>query len=278
MFNGGKSIYQEFWNLTTAPFENTNDPAFLYASLQHKEALARLRYAVDQKKQGAMLIGEYGTGKTYLSEVLKKICSASLHRFIFFTNPRLTAEEFLKDVYIKLGGELEEQGTASKADLLRLVNKKLEAVSRKSQHVVIVVDEGQTIEDTDLLEEIRLLLNMQGDVSNYFTLLLLGQPQLADMLKEIPQFKQRIAICYNLEHLDLSETVEYIRHRLKVAGAKTEIFKEDAYKAIYDLSGGMPRVINNACDLALLHAFSQQSLHVDKEIVDKVAQEFGLNY
>lgn len=278
MFNGGKSIYQEFWNLTKSPFDNINDPAFLFASSKHKEALARLRYAVDQKKQGALLIGEYGTGKTYLSEVLKKICSASLHKFVFFTNPRLRAEEFLKDVFIKLGGEFKDDKNENKADLLRLVEKKLEEVSRKSQHVVIVVDEGQTIEDSDLLEEIRLLLNMQGELGNYFTLLLLGQPQLGDMLKAIPQFKQRIAISYLLEHLDLEETVEYIRHRLKVAGAKNEIFSEDAYKAIYELSGGMPRVINNACDLALLHAFSQQKEKVDEPIVNKVAQEFGLSY
>lgn len=237
--------------------------------------MARLRYAVDQRKQGALLIGEYGTGKTYLSKVLKKICSASLHRFVFFTNPRLSAQEFLKEIYIQLGGKDEISQEETKSDLLRMVHTRLESVNRKGQHVVVVLDEGQSIEDEDLLEEIRLLLNMQGDGSNYLTLLLLGQPQLAIMLEAIPQFRQRIAIVYELEHLNQKETKEYILHRLKVAGAKDELFDESAYQRMYEISGGMPRVINNACDLSLLHAFSQQIKTVNKEIVEKVAKELG---
>lgn len=237
--------------------------------------MARLRYAVDQRKQGALLIGEYGTGKTYLSKVLKKVCSASLHHFIFFTNPRLSAAEFLKDIYIQLGGQQNQVNIQTKADLLRLFHSALEELNRKGQHVVIVIDEGQSIEDSELLEEIRLLLNMQGDGSNFFTLLLLGQPQLKLMLEAIPQFRQRIAITFSLDHLDAQETCEYIRHRLRVSGAKNEIFNPLAYKKIYNISGGMPRVINNACDLALLHAYSQQLELVNEDIIDKVAVELG---
>lgn len=248
----------------------------MYASSQHKEALARMRYAVDQRKQGALLTGDYGTGKTYLSKVLKKICSASLHHFVFFTNPRLSAMEFVKDIFLQLGGNEDKIVDSNKSDLLRAVNLSLDELNRKGQHVVIVIDEGQSIEDTDLLEEIRLLLNIQGEGSNYFTLLLLGQPQLSEMLDTIPQFRQRIAISYCLEHLSEEETTEYIRHRLRIAGAKNEIFSTSAYSALYLLSEGMPRVINNACDLALLHGFSQQNKTIEKDVVDRVAIELGI--
>lgn len=238
--------------------------------------MARLRYAVEQRKLGALLIGDYGTGKTYLSRVLKKICSPASHRFIFFTNPRLAPKEFLQEIIVQLGSSAESISSYSKVDLLRKVNSRLEECAHKGLHIVLVIDEAQTIKDESLLEEIRLLLNMQGDEENYFTLILLGQPQVEANLSSIPQFRQRLAIAYCLEHLDENETVEYVRHRLKIAGAERELFDTDAYKVIYEISKGMPRVINNACDLALLNGFALKKEIVDSDVMSRVVMEPGI--
>jgi general secretion pathway protein A len=275
MYTGGGVIYREHWKLRKQPFENVNDPVFLFASSRHKEALARLRYAVEQRKMGALLTGEYGTGKTYLSRILKKLSDAARFRFIFFTNPRLTPLEFLREIHFQLAGSSDSFTGMTKAEYLRAVYSLLEQNSARGMHTVVVVDEAQSISDASLLEEIRLLLNMQSSEANLFTLVMLGQPQVEQMLDEVPQFKQRLAIRYRLSHLDEEETREYVRHRLRTAGAEKDIFTEAAYARLFALSRGMPRVINNICDLALLHAYSQQRELIDGDIVTRVGNDLG---
>jgi len=234
-----------------------------------------MRYAVEQRKMGVLLTGEYGTGKTYLSRVLKKLSDGLKFRFIFFTNPRMSPLEFLREIHFQLGGNDDAAIAMTKAECLRSVQNLLEASFTRGIYTVIVIDEAQSIRDEDLLEEIRLLLNMQSAESNLFTLVMLGQPQVETMLDQVPQFKQRLAIRYRLSHLNEDETRAYIRHRLRIAGAEKDIFTDAAYGRLFALSGGMPRVINNICDLSLLHAFSIHREFVDGDIVTRVGQDLG---
>lgn len=257
------------------PFENVNDPSFLYHSSQHKEALARMQYAVQQKKLGVLLVGEYGTGKTFLSRILKRSVSEDKFVFIFITNPRFNSLDFIKEINYQLGGKIDELSKPTKMDYLRSIRNSFQEHKEKELFVVLVVDEAQSIKEDDLLEEIRLLLNIQSEESTYFTLVLMGQPQLEIEIEKIPQFKQRLSIRYTLDFLSSQETKEYIEHRLKVAGTQRKIFTDDAYQEIFSISRGMPRAINNICDLSLLNAFIQKQGMINKEIVLHVAQDLG---
>jgi general secretion pathway protein A len=222
-----------------------------------------------------MLLGQHGTGKTYSSRVLRRLCEGQHRSFIFFTNPRITPEEFLKEIWFQLGGDPNARLSDSKGELSRIVQARLKEVHTQGRHIVIVVDEAQSIEGEGLLEEIRLLLNMQGDEENYFTLLMLGQPQFQAMLDKIPQFRQRLAVVYTLEHLDATETAAYVTHRLAVAGAKKEIFESEALAEVYRVSQGMPRVINNVCDLSLLHAFLKKLPTISSQVVREASAEIA---
>jgi len=268
-------MYLKHWHLTRPPFENVNDPSFMYASGKHREALARIRYAVEQKKLGAMLLGHHGTGKTYSSRVLRRLCEGPNRQFLFFTNPRITPVEFLKEIYRQLGNDPAAVLPDSKGELARLVQNRLKEVNGAGRHVVVVVDEAQSIDGEGLLEEIRLLMNMQGDEENYFTLIMLGQPQFKEMLDKIPQFKQRLAVVYTLEHLDEAETSAYVTHRMSVAGSPNEVFEASALSEVHRVSQGMPRVINNVCDLALLHAFLKKLPSVTAQTVREASLEIA---
>ena len=257
------------------PFENINDPLFFYYSPKHKEALARMIYAVRQRKLGALLVGEYGTGKTFLSSVLKKVSLESKYTFVFITNPRLSSLEFIQEVYYQLGGRLDLSENPSRVDFLHFIKKSLEENHKRNMHTVIVIDEAQSIKEQDFFEELRLLLNFQNEEAVFSTLILLGQPPLGDNVKKVPQLKQRLAIRYHLAPLNEEETKDYIGHRLKVAGAKRKLFSDNAYKDIFSLSKGMPRAINNICDLALFSGFSRKLDIVDKETIINAGQDLG---
>lgn len=259
------------------PFDNVSDPAFFYYSEEHKEVLARMSYAVQQKKVGVLILGECGTGKTFVSRVLKEMCNKNKCSFIYLVNPRLSPLEFLKDIYYQLTGSTESVAALAKPDLLRLIQKSLESQQHKGIYPVLIVDEAQSIQTDELLEEMRLFLNIQSDTEVLFTLIMLGQPNLEEKIDAIPQFRQRFAIRYKLYPLNNDATKEYIEYRLKVAGTVLRLFSDDAYAQIYKVSGGIPRVINNICDLALLSGFLKGVKIVDREIIDHAAADLCAN-
>ncbi|MCD6228247.1 MAG: AAA family ATPase [Candidatus Omnitrophica bacterium] len=230
-------------------------------------------YAVRERKLGFLLLGRYGLGKTFLSKALEKECSDSNYKFISISNPRLTPLELVKEISYQLGVVPVDQSW-TKVDYLHKIKETLEKNYQGGFHTVIIIDEMQSIESNEVLEEIRLLFNLQKEVI-FFTLILLAQLSFKENLEKFPHFKQRIPIKYELSPLDEGETKKYIEFRLKKAGAAKEIFSSKACKQIYTLSKGVPRLINNICDLALLAGYLDNLEVVKEDTIFQVAQDLG---
>lgn len=264
-------MYESYWNLKEKPFENTPDPKFLYHSQQHNEALARMLYTVRERKGAALFTGEYGSGKTLLSRVLwHELQQENKYQAVFILNPRLSGLEFIQEIVHQLNGT---EPTPVKIELFHSLHKILYTNFEIGRHSVIVVDEAQAIVDKDIFEELRLLLNFQLDNVFLLTIILLGQPELKDIIVNLPQLSQRMAVRFHLKALGESETREYILHRLSVAGAKKAIFDEEALREIYRSSEGVPRRINTICDLALLTGFGNGLNIIDKETILRVNED-----
>jgi len=264
-------MYESYWGLKEKPFENTPDPKFIYYSQQHKEALARMLYVVSEHKGAGLLTGEYGSGKTLLSRVLWQELQQQENRYqaVFILNPRLSGKEFIQEIVHQLGGDESEE----KIDLFHCLHKILYANHNSGRHSVIMIDEAQAVEDMGIFEELRLLLNFQLDDAFLLTIILLGQPELRRIITTLPQLNQRMSVRYHLRALDETEVKEYIHHRLTVAGAAKDIFEEDAVKEIYFSSLGIPRCINNICDLSLLVGFASGLKSINKDTIIKVSED-----
>lgn len=267
-------MYQSYWGLKEKPFENTPDPKFLYYSQQYEEAIARMLYVVREKKGAALLTGEYGCGKTLLGRVLRnELQQENKYQSVYIMDPRLLGLEFIQEIVYQLSGNASPR---TKIDLFHTLYKLLYANYNMGKHSLLVIDEAQAIKNMEIFEELRLLLNFQLDNAFLLTVILMGSPDLKEAVATLPQLVQRMAVRYHLNSLSDVDTREYIIHRLKVAGASRQIFTEDAYKAIYLCSSGVPRNINNICDLALLMGYSNNQDLIDKNIIDDINEDMGL--
>jgi len=266
-------LYAEYWGFKEMPFENTPDPRFLYYSSQHEEGLTRMIHVVKGRKGAGMLTGVFGCGKTVLAQALLSELERNTYKVAFVTNPRLNDIEMLRMI-IRL---LEANDPAilgstkpplTKSDLWSTLNNMLINNMRESKETLVIIDEAHTIEDRSVFEEIRLLLNMHFANKFLLTLLLLGQTELKEKIDSNKQLAQRIAMRYHLDSLNENESLNYIIHRLGVAGPAAKlIFTDRAFKLIYEVSGGIPRVINKICDLSLFTGCSKKVDRIDAEIV-----------
>jgi len=262
-------MYEEYWQLKKKPFENTPDPQFLYHSQEHDEALMRLLYAIQSAKGAAMLTGEYGCGKTLLMHTIIGELSDGPFEIAYLTNPRWTPVELIKEILYQLDVDTNSN---TKLDLLHKLNDFLFETARRQKHTIVIVDEAQVIQDLDTYEELRLLLNFQLNDKYLLTLFLVGQPELRDIISKLPQFDQRIAIRYHLKPFDLDNTIKYINYRLKVAGREEPLFTSDALEEVHRQSKGIPRLINNICDLCLVIGFGKRVNIIDSSIVKEVSK------
>lgn len=263
--------YHEYWGLTEPAFENVPDPEFLYKFPQHKEALERLIYAVKACKAGAMLIGEIGSGKTLISRALVlELVPQEKWEIGVITQPTLNPLELLREILYQLGID---HTLKTKTDLLHALHDQMLKNYERGRHTVVIVDEAQAITNMETLDQLRLLLNFQLDKSFLLTLILVGQPELERKISNMPALANRINIKYRLGGLSLSQTKEYVAHRLRIAGSKNNIFTKEAIKTIYGYSQGIPREINNLCDLSLLVGFNQKLKSIDQKVVSVVANE-----
>ena len=265
-------MYEGYWRLREKPFENTPDPRFLYYSKKHEEALSRMLYVIKEKKGAAILTGEYGSGKTLLSRVLLEELSDERYHSALIFNPRLSSTELIKEIVYQLGGNT--SNLSSKTDILHCLNEILYRNTKDGdKNTVVMVDEAQAIPEENGFEELRLLLNFQLNDNFLLTLILLGQPELKERIENLPQLRQRLAVRYHLKALTDIETKEYILHRLEVAGSREAIFTENALEEIYRFSGGIPRRINNICDMALLVGSSEEITEIHERMIREVAED-----
>ncbi|MBU0881122.1 MAG: AAA family ATPase [Candidatus Omnitrophica bacterium] len=267
-------MYTSYWGLTEKPFENTPDPKFIYYSQQHEEAMARMLYVVREHKGAALLTGEYGCGKTLLSRVLRKeLQQENKYQSVFILDPHLTVREFLREIIYQMGsGPIPK----NKIDISHALNKLILTNHNAGKHTVLVVDEAQSIDNLDIFEEIRLLLNYQLDTAFLLTVILLGAPELKQVVMGMQHLVQRMAAGYHLNGLSETETKDYINHRLNIAGASKQLFAEDSFHEVYVHSYGVPRRINTICDLALLMGFSNSQAVIDRKTIKDINDDMDL--
>lgn len=268
-------MYCEYYGLLKRPFEMTPDPAFLYLGEAHRESLATMVYGISSGKGFVMLTGEVGTGKTtLLHSLLGQLDSKTVSAFIF--NPRLEPLDFFAMLFSELGIK---QPCVSKSDYLLTLNDFLIERMERNESTVLIVDEAQNL-SADMLEEIRLLSNLETSTSKLIQIILVGQPELSDMLAqpELRQLRQRIALRHRLRPFDARETSDYIEERLRIAGyGGKSLFKRKAIREIYAVTGGTPRLINVVCDGALLLGYSRDQATLDVADIREVAQDLELD-
>src|SRR5688572_533028 len=271
-----KPMYASFFGLNEKPFSITPDPRFLFLSERHAEALAHLVYGINEAGGFIQLTGEVGTGKTTVVRSL--LAQAPKHAEIaLILNPRMTPAEFLLAICEELGIHVEQRSEGSLKDLVDLLSFHLLKAHAEGKRIVLVVDEAQNLAP-EVLEQVRLLTNLETETQKLLQIILIGQPELRELLArtELRQLAQRITGRYHLDPLSGDETAAYVRHRLRVAGATREVFTGYALREIARLSGGVPRLINIICDRALLGAFTEDRHAVGAAIVRRAAGEvFG---
>jgi type II secretory pathway predicted ATPase ExeA len=262
-------MFESHFGLATKPFGKTPDPWFLYESRQHREALARLEYAVEEKEL-ALLVGDIGSGKTTLSRALIDRVSET-RPVVLLINPRLTPVQLLRSIAANLGIEPPRM----RNDLLDRLHAKLFELYEEKREPVLIIDEAQLIPGKATFDEIRLLTNFQLDDQNLLSVILVGQPELETRLdrEAYAPLRQRIGMRYSLGPLSLDETVAYIEHRIRVAGGTRNPFSTEAMEEIHQLSGGVPRLINTLCTTALLDAFGEDAEVVDPTRITAAARE-----
>ena len=267
-------MYRNFYGLVRPPFEMTPDPAFLYLGETHREGLATLVYGLQSRKGFVLLTGEVGTGKTTLLHALLAQLDANTD-FAFIFNPRLEPLDFFHMLFDDLGIE---KLCHTKAEYLLALNHFLIDRLKLNQTVLLIIDEAQNL-SLEMLEEVRLLSNLETPTSKLLQIMLVGQPELNEMLErdELRQLRQRIVLAHHLRPFDASELDAYIDERLKLAGYTGKgIFKRSARKELFAVTGGVPRLVNVLCDGALLTGYGREQATIGGDIIREVADGLRL--
>jgi general secretion pathway protein A len=272
-------MYTAFFGLTEKPFAITPDPRYLYLSERHAEALAHLLYGINESGGFIQLTGEVGTGKT---TVVRTLLSRVPHHadVAVILNPRITPVEFLLTICEELGVSIAEADRNSVKEMVDALNRRLLSAHAEGRRIIVLVDEAQNL-SIDVLEQVRLLTNLETPTQKLLQIILIGQPELRELLDrtDLRQLAQRITGRYHLKPLSREETKGYVRHRMRVAGATEEVFTPRALLELHRLSLGIPRVINVACDRALLGAYTQETKKVSASLVRRAAGEvYGRRY
>jgi len=266
-------MYTSFFGLGEKPFAITPDPRYLFMSERHAEALAHLLYGINEAGGFIQLTGEVGTGKTTVVRSLLERMPGHADVAVIL-NPQLSPLQFVLTICEELGIFVRDEDTNSIKDLVDILNKRLLEAHAKGRRVVVIVDEAQNL-SPETLEQVRLLTNLETASQKLLQIILIGQPELREVLArvELRQLAQRITGRYHLVPLSKTETAAYVNHRLRVAGANGEIFTSAALREVHRLSGGVPRIINVICDRALLGAFTQEQHRIGPSLVREAASE-----
>lgn len=265
-------MYEQYWGLSTLPFQNVPDPGFYFPSAMHQQGLKRLIYTVEQGKGAGMLTGEIGCGKTTLVRAFMDHLPEGRYDVALITHPDLPRDDFLQEIDAQFGmkGPGHSRGRLWKALTAHCSDNLAAGVD-----TVLIVDEAQSIRDHEVLEELRQVLNLQLNDRFLITLIVVGQPELKERIGRNRQLDQRIAVRYHLGPLDSMETIKYVQHRLQVAGSTREMFSPEALQLIWQFTRGVPRRINNVADLCLLKGFEALRPGIDGTMVRMVESELS---
>ncbi len=275
--------YVEYWKLKEKPFEELCDTRFFFESEDHREALDRLLYVVNDRNMiMGLLTGEVGSGKT----ITKNVLTGSLPRHSFevidFENSNFSFNDILFDIVRRITFRdsriaMEEDELPPRDDkylLVQAFRKKLDLLFyQEKRHLVLIFDEAQQVDDS-VLDEIKNLTNLSSRTENYMTIFIVGQPELRDKIHRLRQVDQRIFLRFHLNNLDYNGTIKYIKHRLTVAGLENEsLFTSLAYEMIFRSTGGIPREINRLCKLALNNGFAQEAREISREDIQLILND-----
>jgi general secretion pathway protein A len=269
-------MYESFFGLKVKPFAVTPDPRFLYAGKSHREALASLIYGVKQRRGFIRLVGEVGTGKTTLLRALLERLEVEI-RTVLITHTTIDKEELLRMILNDL------EMPCDRLNRVQMIQSLHDLVLMQLQNrlppPLIIVDEAQNLAD-EVLEEIRLLTNLEVVDSKLLQVILAGQPELERKLEKpnLRQLGQRVAVRARLEPLGEDDTAAYVRHRLKIAGAKdVDLFSAKALATVWRRTAGLPRLINILCEQSLMNAFGADKKRVDESLVEEAVHDLGLD-
>jgi general secretion pathway protein A len=270
-------MYNAFFGFTESPFNLSPDPAFFFRSEQHEEALANLVYGVQARKGFIVLAGEVGTGKTTMLECLRDYLESQYIEFAFLFNSRVNCEQFFEMIAYDLNLPC---ARTSKTEVLFALNQLLVEQAQQGRTVVLIVDEAHNLE-WDVLEEIRLLGNLENRNGKLLQIILAGQPELDRKLDapNLRQLKQRIVLRCNLRAFTLRDAVEYMQSRLEKAGMPNQtVFSDELMAEIHLRAQGTPRLINAICDNLLLTAFAEEQKVCTKKMLDEISRDLRLEW
>lgn len=265
-------MYEAFFGLKEKPFRMTPDSRYFYPSAKHTEALNHMVYAIEERRGFVVITGEIGSGKTTLSRVLFQKLDPRT-RTAIVRNTNLTAKDLIAAALDEL--EVSYRPGSTKTQMIGALNGFLIEELREDNTVVLVIDEAQNLTPS-VLEEVRMLSNLETETEKLIQIILMGQPELKAKLwlKELRQFRQRVTLHYHLGPLDDAETAAYVTHRMHVAGANgLPVFTDPALTQVYAHARGVPRLINSVCDRALLTGYVNDTKTIDGGIIDEVAEE-----
>lgn len=265
-------MYEAHFGLKEKPFRMTPDTRYFYPSGKHMDALNHMVYAIEERRGFVVITGEIGSGKTTLSRVLFQKLDPRTKTAII-RNTQLSAKDLIGLVLDEL--EIPYRPGTTKAQLINKLNEYLIDQLRDDCNVVLLIDEAQNLKPS-VLEEVRMLSNLETETEKLIQIILMGQPELKSKLwlKELTQLRQRVTLHYHLGPLDEQDTEAYVKHRMHVAGANgTPIFLPEALDQVFERTHGVPRLVNGLCDRALLTAYVQESKTITTAIIDEVAAE-----
>lgn len=268
--------YLGYYRLREHPFSNVVDNRFYFDSSQHRDALLKLKYAIDTKKGLAVVIGDIGTGKTTLARRLLDDLNEDIYEatLLVVIHSSVSSEWLLRKFAMQLGvKDIKED----KVEILGQIYRRLLEINDSGKTAVLLIDEVQMLKSREIMEEFRGLLNMEMSGGKMINLILFGLPDLDEVLSLDEPLKQRVAMKVLLRPLSEDNTIEYIRHRIHIAGGDEALFLDNALKEIYRHSKGIPRLINTICDNALLEGYLLKAKNIDGSIIRAVAVDLGLD-
>jgi general secretion pathway protein A len=266
-------MYESYWQLNQKPFENCCDPRFYFPGESHQAALLKLRYAIENRRGGAILAGPSGSGKTLITTMLRTGLAEEFTPVVHLVFPQMSSEQLLAYLADELTAAPSGSPASDVQNSIRRIEHFLADNTRRGRHAVVVVDEAQVLADGRAFETLRLLLNFELAGRLGLTILLVGQPGILPMLDRMPQLEERLGVKCLLRPFTEQETADYVAHRLKVAGAVRPIFDEEATSALHRLTYGVARRINRLGDLAMLIGYAEQRRTISAEHLESVSHE-----